>query len=225
MAEVASAHGYVNAVIANAGITGPSLQRLPPNSSLADFRAHVWNWDTDSFNQTFAVNTTATFNTVAAFLELLDAGNKRGNLKQKSQVIATSSIGAFNRNPLVGFAYGGSKIAVVHIIKQLSTYLGPFDIRANVIAPGCESSESRPCLQHEPHLIRKPVYPSDLTQEVIRKHEQTGWPRNVIPEGRPGDLEDVGGAILFLLSKAGSYINGNVLVTDGGRLGVMPSTY
>lgn len=80
------------------------------------------------------------FNTAAAFLELLDAGNKRGNLKQKSQIIATSSIGAFNRNPLVGFAYGGSKAAVIHIIKQLSSYLGQFDIRANVIAPGCKSS-------------------------------------------------------------------------------------
>lgn len=47
----------------------------------------------------------------------------------------------------------------------------------------------------------------------------------MVPDGRPGDSEDIGGAILFLLSKAGAYINGNVLVTDGGRLGVVPATY
>jgi NAD(P)-dependent dehydrogenase (short-subunit alcohol dehydrogenase family) len=128
----------VNVVVANAGISGPSLADLPPQASFSEFRTHIWNWDTQYFNETFAVNVGGVFNTVAAFLELLDAGNKRGNLKQRSQVIATSSIGAFNRSPLLGYAYGGSKAAVVHIFKQLSTSLGPYDIRANVIVPGCK---------------------------------------------------------------------------------------
>ena len=46
-----------------------------------------------------------------------------------------------------------------------------------------------------------------------------------IPERRIGDEDDIAGAILFLVSKAGSYCNGNVLVTDGGRLSVNPATY
>lgn len=138
VAHVSSAHGYLNVVVANAGITGPTLKGLPEKPTIADIRKHAWDWDMEAFNQTFSINTTAMFNTAIAFLELLDQGNKRGNLKQKSQIIATSSIGGFNRSPLLGFAYGGSKAAVIHIIKQLSTFLGSHEIRANAIAPGCE---------------------------------------------------------------------------------------
>ena len=111
---------------------------MPPNPTLAQFRDHAWAWDTNHFNETFAVNTTAVFNTAIAFLELLDAGNLHGGLAQRSQIIATSSIGAFNRSPLAGYAYSGAKAAVVHIMKQLATSLVPYNIRANVIAPGCK---------------------------------------------------------------------------------------
>jgi len=31
--------------------------------------------------------------------------------------------------------------------------------------------------------------------------------------------------ILWLCGRAGAYLNGNVVLTDGGRLGVMPSSY
>ncbi|KAF7559930.1 hypothetical protein G7046_g4221 [Stylonectria norvegica] len=203
--EIKAAHGYVNVVIANSGIGGPSLAGLPASPSISQFRDHLWSWSSDFFNETFAVNTTGVFNTVAAFLELLDEGNKRGNLKQRSQVIATSSIGAYNRQPALGYAYGGSKAAVLHIFKQLSTSLAPFNIRANVIAPG--------------------FYESEMTKDIIEQRKKTGWPKTVIPEERPGDAQDMAGTVLFLVSKAGAYTNGNVLVTDGGRLGTVPSTY
>ncbi|KAL2672175.1 hypothetical protein Neosp_012875 [[Neocosmospora] mangrovei] len=205
VSEIESRHGYVNVVIANAGIGGPSLNKLPSNPSITEFRNYVWGWDTKDLSNTFTINTVGVLNTVFAFLELLDAGNKKGNLKQRSQVIATSSIGGFNRSPALGYAYGGSKAAVTHIFKQLSTSLGQFNIRANVIAPG--------------------FYPSEMTTEAIEYRKTAGWPKSVVPEERPGDEEDIAGAILFLVSRAGAYINGNVLVTDGGRLGVVPASY
>jgi NAD(P)-dependent dehydrogenase (short-subunit alcohol dehydrogenase family) len=125
-------------LVANAGLSGPSLQGLAADAPIEDVAGHMLGWTTESFNETFAINTTGVFFTAASFLTLLDAGNKNGGLKQKSQIIVTSSIGGFNRNPLVGFAYGGSKAALTHITKQLSTFLGPYRIRANIIAPGCE---------------------------------------------------------------------------------------
>lgn len=43
--------------------------------------------------------------------------------------------------------------------------------------------------------------------------------------GRFGGTEEMTGAILYLTSRAGSYSNGFILVTDGGRLSVMTATY
>lgn len=51
------------------------------------------------------------------------------------------------------------------------------------------------------------------------------FPPNLIPAGRAGSEEDMAGAILYLASRAGAYCNGNVVVTDGGRLSMMPAVY
>ncbi|KAI1501245.1 short-chain dehydrogenase/reductase [Biscogniauxia marginata] len=205
VSEIKSAEGYVNVVVANSGITGPTLAGLPKNPSISDYQNHLLNWNSDEFTNTYVVNAAGVFNTVTVFLGLLDEGNKCGTLKQRSQVIATSSIGAYNRVPLLGYAYSSSKAAVVHMMKQFATSLVPFGIRANVIAPG--------------------IYPSEMTEDLIKKEGGKTWPKDLVPEERPGDSEDMAGAILFLVSRAGAYINGNVLVTDGGRLGVLPSAY
>ncbi|KAI0967390.1 hypothetical protein F4678DRAFT_446540 [Xylaria arbuscula] len=197
--------GYVDLVIANSGIGGPTLGGLPKDADLATFQNYLASWDADAFNQTLTTNVAGVFNTVVAFLSLLDAGNKReGRPKQRSQIIATGSIGAYNRVPFAGYAYGASKAAVHHMMKQFATNLVPFGIRSNVIAPG--------------------IYPSELTADIIPQFEND-WPKTFVPEQRAGDTEDIAGAILFLASKAGAFINGNVLVTDGGRLGVIPSSY
>ncbi|KAI1816261.1 NAD(P)-binding protein [Poronia punctata] len=199
-------NGSIDLLIANSGISGPGLAGVPQdNTDISVLQKALSEIDTEAFTQTFATNVTGVFNTVTAFLTLLDAGNKKHEKKQRSQIIAISSIGAYNRVPLAGYAYGASKAAVVHMMKQLSTGLVPYGIRCNVIAPG--------------------LYPSEMTTDLISKRSQEGWPKTVVPEERAGDEEDMAGAILFLASKAGAYVNGNVLLTDGGRLGVLPSAY
>ncbi|KAK9778417.1 hypothetical protein SCAR479_04819 [Seiridium cardinale] len=203
--EIKLKYGYVNVVIANSGVVGPNVLGMPEKPSISEFKNWLWNWDPDELNNTFAVNTAGVFYTAVAFLELLDEGNKRGHLKQRSQVIATTSIGAYVRTLVAGFGYEGSKAATTHIMKQFSTSLVPYGIRANIIAPGW--------------------YPSDITGDLIVKQNEGGWPKDFIPEQRPGDEQDIAGAVLFLVSKAGAYINGNALVTDGGRMGILPATY
>jgi NAD(P)-dependent dehydrogenase (short-subunit alcohol dehydrogenase family) len=66
------------------------------------------------------------------------------------------------------------------------------------------------------------VFPSDLAAGIIGDGV---FPKSKIPAERSGTEEDMAGCILFLTSRAGAYCSGNVLVVDGGRLSLMPSTY
>ena len=137
--------GYINVLIANSGVGGPPNLSITPQTSFEEYHSILWNQSFDEYTNTFAVNTAAVFFCIVAFLKLLDAGNNKGNVEQKSQVIATSSIGGFNRKAKAGFAYGESKAATTHLMKQMATNLAPYGIRSNVIAPGrmCSSPLQR----------------------------------------------------------------------------------
>lgn len=72
------------------------------------------------------------------------------------------------------------------------------------------------------------MFPSELAQSLIANRdpgkEDSEDPR-FIPARRFGGDEEMAGTILYLASRAGSYCNGTVLLNDGGRLGMMPSSY
>ncbi|MCJ1323928.1 hypothetical protein MMC10_000590 [Thelotrema lepadinum] len=75
-AHISTQTPFINHLIANSGITGPTIDHLPPKPSLDQLQSHLWNVDIDSFTNTFAVNTSAPFYTTLAFLKLLDEGNR-----------------------------------------------------------------------------------------------------------------------------------------------------
>lgn len=64
-----------------------------------------------------------------AFLELLEEGNKRKVVRQKSQVVCVSSVAAYHKRLTAGFAYSATKAGVNHMMKVLGTLLSQFDIR------------------------------------------------------------------------------------------------
>ena len=132
--------------------------------------------DAQDFTQTYHTNTTAVFFSVVAFLDLLDRGNKNGNVEQKSQVIATSSIGAYNRNAMAGYAYGTSKAAVLHMMKQFSTAFASYQIRSNIVAPGCKylmsgcDSSNAKVLRQSTHLSLLRAQLHDSRTELANSH-------------------------------------------------------
>lgn len=72
----------------------------------------------------------------------------------------------------------------------------------------------------------KVVYPSEMASGPLDKNFPDGvLPKSFVPLQRAGTVEDMAGTILYMTSRAGAYLNGNVIVTDGGRLSVMPATY
>jgi NAD(P)-dependent dehydrogenase (short-subunit alcohol dehydrogenase family) len=66
------------------------------------------------------------------------------------------------------------------------------------------------------------VFPSELAAGIIG---DGAFPRSQIPLERIGTEEDMAGCILFLTSRAGAYVTGNVMLIDGGRLSMVPATY
>ncbi|KAJ9630022.1 hypothetical protein H2204_008826 [Knufia peltigerae] len=207
-AFIASDAAYIDLLVANSGIAGPS-GNVAQGSSIAEIQETLFTIPMEDFTNTYHVNCTAVFYTTIAFLGLLDEGNKRSAYQGgRSQVIATSSIGSFNRKITAGFAYGTSKAATTMLMKILATYLVPYRIRANVLCPG--------------------LFPTDLTTTLIKDQnpaEEGSFPVEQIPAERAGQPEDIMGPLLYLASRAGAYCNGSCVITDGGRLSVTPATY
>jgi NAD(P)-dependent dehydrogenase (short-subunit alcohol dehydrogenase family) len=87
-------------------------------------------------------------------------------------------------------AYGASKAAVVNLTKYLATHWAPHGVRVNALSPGGVLG--------------------DQDEEFKRKFCDR------VPLGRMATVQDLGGPLLFLASRASSYVTGIELVVDGG---------
>ena len=221
-AAVSAQTDAIDVLVANSGISGPSVATVDAYEQpvpLEQLVKNMWAPEPEAVTSTYAVNITGIHFTVAAFLPLLNEANKKrpekatvDNFRPRPQIITTGSIAGFNRRPLGNMSYGPSKAGVIHLTKQLATTLTAYDIRANVLAPGLYFSE-----------MTQGMYAAQGKTEI---HNIEGtFKKDFIPATRSGDEEDMAGVILWLASRAGAYINGCVVVTDGGRLGVLPASY
>jgi NAD(P)-dependent dehydrogenase (short-subunit alcohol dehydrogenase family) len=238
--QITAEIGYVNLVVANSGSIGPPV-RFSPTASIPELRETLFtNFSMDEMNETLNLNITAAFFTMTAFLELLDAGNRHALQSGfgrpitegsevpsiQSQVIFTTSISAFSRHWTSSPPYLTSKAAIMQVTKHASTQLARFGIRVNAIAPGSKSRSGYLYLLLR--LTAQKVYPSELASVLIQNRNpeaEASDDQRFIPARRFGGDEEMAGAILYLASRAGSYSNGSILVSDGGRLSVMTGTY
>ncbi|KAK5086758.1 hypothetical protein LTS08_007171 [Lithohypha guttulata] len=219
VSQIEKQTSYVDVLINNAGIEGPDHKQIKAANTIAELQAEMLK-EWDLWTPTWQTNTAAVIAVTGAFLHLLDAGNKRrgwvenkrevqqrvdgytGDLSdtRTSQIITVTSISSFNREITASLAYTASKAGATVLGKSLANLLAPFGIRSNIIAPG--------------------RFPSAMTAGA-----ETVYPVNKVPAGVPGQFEDMAGVVLYLVSRAGAYVNGNVQVCDGGRLSVMPAMY
>lgn len=96
-------------------------------------------------------------------------------------------------------SYAAAKGGVAQLTKAMANEWAGQRINVNAIAPGYMATDNTTALQADPVRSR-----------------QIG---ERIPAGRWGTPEDLGGAVVFLSSRAADYVNGHVLVVDGGWLG------
>jgi 2-deoxy-D-gluconate 3-dehydrogenase len=96
-------------------------------------------------------------------------------------------------------AYAASKGGVAQLTKALANEWARFGINVNAIAPGYMRTSNTAALQAD----------ETRNRQILER----------IPAGRWGEPEDLAGAAVFLASSASDYVNGHVLVVDGGWMG------
>ncbi|HEY2890305.1 MAG TPA: SDR family oxidoreductase [Dongiaceae bacterium] len=111
------------------------------------------------------------------------------------RIIMTSSVMSVIPRPTVS-AYAAAKGGLASFTRALAAELGPHGITCNAIAPGYIATELVTALKNNPEF-----------DSYIRKRT---------PAGRWGEPDELAGPAVFLASEAASYVNGHLLVVDGG---------
>ena len=120
----------------------------------------------------------------------------RDMMKRKyGKIINIASLLAFQGGILVP-SYSASKGAVAQVTKALANEWAQHGININAIAPGYMATNNTKALREDP--VR--------SKGILDR----------IPAGRWGTPEDLQGVAVFLASPASDYVNGHVLVVDGG---------
>ncbi|HTU12079.1 MAG TPA: SDR family oxidoreductase [Allosphingosinicella sp.] len=112
-------------------------------------------------------------------------------------VILMASIAALRGNRGI-HSYALAKAGVAQLARNLAVQWGPSGIRTNAIAPGLiDTGFARSLLDDEAFMARR---------------------MQMTPLRRAGTPQEVAGAALFLASAAGGFVNGHILVVDGGTV-------
>ncbi len=110
-------------------------------------------------------------------------------------IINISSLNSHGARPTIA-NYCASKGGINMLTRSMALELAPHNIRVNAIAPG--------------------YFLTDMTKKLVEDPEFDAWVKSEVPLGRWGHPEELVGAAIFLASQASSYMNGQVLLIDGG---------
>jgi 2-deoxy-D-gluconate 3-dehydrogenase len=114
------------------------------------------------------------------------------------KIINIASLLAFQGGITVP-AYAAAKGGVAQLTKALSNEWAGKRINVNAIAPGYMRTDNTKALQQD----------ETRNRQILER----------IPAGRWGEPSDLAGAAVFLASPASDYVNGEILVVDGGWMG------
>jgi NAD(P)-dependent dehydrogenase (short-subunit alcohol dehydrogenase family) len=171
-----AAFGSIDTVVNNAGVA--------VFKPVADTTEAEWRRVLD-------VNLTGPFLCTQAALPALRASARAG---RGPAVVHIASISGLRASTL-RVAYGTSKAALIHLMRQQAAEMGAEGIRVNAVAPGpVETAMARQV--HSP-AIRSAYH-------------------DAIPLARYGTEDEIAQAVAFLCSPASAYVNGQVLAVDGG---------
>ena len=158
------------------------------NAAANPYFGHILDTDLGAFNKTVEVNIRGYF-----FMSI-----EAGNLMREQGggvIVNTASVNGLQPGPMQG-VYSITKAAVINMTKAFAKECAPLGIRCNALLPGLTKTKFAGALfTHD-----------DIYQEAVK----------AIPMGRHAEPDEMAGTVLYLVSDASSYTNGECIVVDGG---------
>ncbi|WAH36199.1 SDR family oxidoreductase [Alicyclobacillus dauci] len=157
------------------------------NNAGGQFIQNSLNLSPNGWKAVVDLNLNGTFYCCQAFGRMMCQQGHGNIINMSAVVFETGSPGMAHS--------AAARAAVVNLTKTLALELAPSGVRVNCISPGPIASEG---FIHE--------LPSSQYDETIQR----------IPLGRMGTLDEAASVIVFLASEASSFMNGEVVIVDGG---------
>lgn len=168
------------------------LDILVNNAGIMDNFQPVGEVDNATWERVMKVNVDGPFKAMRSALKIFSA-------KGKGNIINICSIGGI-KGGVAGAAYTTSKHALVGLTKSTGYLYSKSGIRCNGIAPGAVNTS-----------IGETIDMSKITP-LVQDRIMTGLALNP----RTGEPDEIAQAALFLASEDSSFVNGHILVVDGG---------
>ena len=147
----------------------------------------------DDFKRVIDVNLTGTFHAIQRATKMMVEDKIEGAVVNMSSINAVVSI------PTIP-AYCASKGGVMQLTKATALALAPHNIRVNAVGPGSIDTAMLAGVNADPDAMAKVMSRTPL--------KRIGTPR------------EIGDVVAFLASSKASYITGETIYVDGGRIGM-----
>ena len=151
------------------------------------------DYDLDTFNKVISINMTSVFLATQRAAKSMIAHGIEGAIVNMSSINAQLAIPAIP-------AYCASKGGVMQLTKVAALALAKHNIRVNAVGPGSIDTAMMAGVNANPDAFK------------------TAMSRT--PLGRAGTAREIGDVVAFLASSKASYITGETIYVDGGRLGL-----
>ena len=165
-----------------------SITTLVCNAGVNSFFGSMSEIDDESYDKTMNTNVKSNhwlINMVSPFMKESGGGS----------IMITSSIAAFDASETLG-TYSISKLAVLGLVRNYASELGPSNIRVNAICPG---------------LVK-----TDFSKLLWENPEAEKFSSQRMPLRRLGEADDFKGVAVFLASDESSFMTGQALTICGG---------
>ena len=163
------------------------------NNAGATWGAPLLDYPDDAWDKVLATNVKAVFELTAALVPLLETA---ASPEDPATVVNIGSIDGIRVPDTENYAYAASKAAVHMVTRQTAHRLTAKNITVNAIAPG--------------------PFPSKMMAFILDADGGEEMVASTVPLKRIGRPDDVVGTVLFLTSRAGSYLTGAIIPVDGG---------